>query len=131
MRGPYPYNPYSYNPYPNNFSSPMRNNPFNVPRMGAKETVFKKPLTLNSALSSAEKGIDTISSLIPIYQKVKPVIENGKDFVSLVKSKLVKKQEKKVEKVDVEIVEDNKKEEEKKEDLKKEKEETKPNNPFF
>ncbi len=125
MRGPYP-----YNPYPNNFSSPMRSSPFNVPRMGAKEAVFKKPLTLNSALSSAEKGIDTISSIIPIYQKVKPVIENGKDFVTLIKSKLAKKQEKKVEKVDVEIV-DEVKETPKQKEIKKEKEETKPNNPFF
>ena len=108
-------------PYP--YTRGMQNNPFHVPRMGAKEiTPLKKPMTFRHALTSAEKGIDTISSMIPIYQKVKPIVTSGKDFVANFKDK-----------VDVEIVDMESKAEKRKEMPQEKiiKEETKPNKPFF
>lgn len=114
------------------FPSYNYNSPFNVPRMGGKDvTRVKKGFTLNSALTNAEKGIDTISSIIPIYQKVKPIVENGKDFINLIKTKLVKTKEKKVEKVEPELVDPmNKTEKETIKETKK-KEEKEPNAPYF
>ncbi len=137
-----PYPNYYQNPnfYQNNYMNPnsyRNDSPFTMPRMGQREMngIPKKGFTLSSALANAEKGIDTISSIIPIYQKVKPVIENGKDIVNVVKQKFNKKKEKPKEKVDVEIVDEEAKEKQNKnlnseENLNK-KEETKPNKPFF
>lgn len=122
-----PYQNY-YNEYP--FNAYRGNTPFSVPRMPTKDiNPIKKPLTISKALTNAEKGIDTISSLIPIYQKVKPVIENSKDFVNLIKKKITTSSKKNVEKVDVEVVDNEEKNETKEE--KEVKEETKPNKPFF
>lgn len=114
----------AFNQNPNDIISPFQN-----PRMGDLDIMnMKKPMNLSRSLSRVEKGIDTISSFIPLYQKVKPVIENSKDFVNLIKKKLNKttKSKKKVEKVDVEIVNENKQADD---DILKE--ETKPNNPYF
>ncbi len=123
------YNYSSFNQYDNFYRTNV--SPFNPPRINAGEAFLpKKGFTLTSALTSAEKGIDTISSLIPIYQKVKPVIENGKDIFNVVKKKFIKQEVKKetpVEHVDVEIVDTKKKEDQKQ----YRKEENKPNNPFF
>ena len=119
-------------PYP--YKRGMQNNPFHVPRMGAKEiTPLKKPMTFRHALTSAEKGIDTISSMIPIYQKVKPIVTSGKDFVTNFKDKFFKNKKKEPEKVDVEIVDMESKAEKRKEMPQEKiiKEETKPNKPFF
>ena len=68
----------------------------------------RKTTSMRSIISNAEKSIDTISSLIPIYQKVQPVISQGKNIVSSLISTFSKKSNKdlnkKVEKVDAEIL---------------------------
>lgn len=73
----------------------------------------KKP-SMRSMILNAEKSIDTISSLIPLYQKVQPVISQGKNIVSSLINTFKKKPNininKNVEKVDVELMpQDNKK----------------------
>ena len=63
---------------------------------------------MRSMILNAEKSIDTISSLIPLYQKVQPVISQGKNIVSSLINTFKKKPNininKNVEKVDVELM---------------------------
>ena len=70
----------------------------------------RKTFEIKDLIIKAEKGVDTISSVIPLYKKVQPVIEQGKSFVTNLNSffKKNKKEDKpKVEKVEAEIVEPN------------------------
>ena len=68
----------------------------------------RKTTSMRSIISNAEKSIDTISSLIPIYQKVKPVISQGKNIISSLVTTFTKKTNKepikRVEKVEAEIL---------------------------
>ena len=72
----------------------------------------RKTTSMRSLILNAEKSIDTISSLIPLYQKVQPVISQGKNIVSSIINTFKTKQSKtatnkKVEKVDAEILPTN------------------------
>lgn len=69
----------------------------------------RKTTSMRSLILNAEKSIDTISSLIPLYQKVQPVISQGKNIISSIINTFKTKQSKiatnkKVEKVDAEIL---------------------------
>ena len=102
-----------YNPYQNYYRG------INTPSMRSNINPLngRKNTSLKSIIGTAERSIDTINSIIPLYQKVKPVIDNGKNILSSITSFFAntpKKENKKVEKVDIEIVEtpkQNKKEE--------------------
>ncbi len=121
-----PFNYASFNPY----NSPYMN-PFKMPLMRNMNDFppLRKPMTFKSMLDSANKSIDTISSIIPLYQKVMPIINTSKDVMSHMKNKLFKNNSiKEKEKVDVEIVDPVKKDDQKEKIIK---EETKPNQPFF
>lgn len=117
-------NYYRNNNYYNNYS------PFNVARMNNNNVFFtpKKNMSLSRSIQGIEKGIDTINSIIPLYQKVTPLISSGKDIFKKVKNTFIKKNETVKEKVDVEIVDTNNKYED---NINIKKEETKPNNPYF
>lgn len=69
-------------------------------------------MNMTQMIASAEKSVDTISSLIPLYQKVKPVIEQGKTMLNSVTSFFSSNQKKKtnVEHVEVEVVSPNQEE---------------------
>jgi len=115
---------YRYNPNYN-----YQNNPFSTPRVNNEIFVNpKKGMDFKRIITNTEKGIDTISSIIPLAQKVTPLISNGKDFIKNIKKQFTKKETKTVkkEKVEAELVEPSIKKEE---FIKKE--ETKPNKPYF
>ena len=68
----------------------------------------RKNLPIKDLVLKAEKSVDTVSSLIPLYKKVQPVIEQGKSMFSNI-GKLFKKDEKNKpvkEKVEAEVVEE-------------------------
>ena len=68
----------------------------------------RKNLPFKDLVLKAEKSVDTVSSLIPLYKKVQPVIEQGKSMFSNI-GKLFKKGEKNKpvkEKVEAEVVEE-------------------------
>lgn len=92
---------YQQYPYQNYYRSPI-----SIPnkRTFVNPIIGKKTLTFKDILSRTEKSVDTISSMIPLYQKVKPILDQGKNMFSSVTNFLTKKQEKKIEKVDIEIV---------------------------
>lgn len=122
-------NMYRNNSFYNNSS------PFNIPRMKQNDVFFtpKKGMNLNRTLQGVEKGIDTINSIIPLYQKVTPLISSSKDIVSKLKTTFIKKKTNNPsqtrEKVDVEIVDQPKNIKDPINNIKKE--ETKPNKPYF
>lgn len=92
---------YSQMPYQNYYRSPI-----SIPnkRTFVNPIIGKKTFNLRDMITRTEKGIDTISSVIPLYQKVKPVIDQGKNMLTSFTSFLNKKQTNKLEKVEVEIV---------------------------
>ena len=92
---------YSQMPYQNYYRSPI-----SIPnkRTFVNPIIGKKTFNLRDMITQTEKGIDTISSVIPLYQKVKPVIDQGKNMLTSFTSFLNKKQTNKLEKVEVEIV---------------------------
>ncbi len=119
--------------YSNNFT-PYNNIPFQVPRMSKPDAIFSQSRKLNipTLLNRCEKGIDTINSIIPLYNKVSPLISNGKVIVNNLKKSIFKDTTKKVEKVDAEVVEDKVvNENTKPKDDEIIKEQNKPNSPFF
>lgn len=86
--------------------------PINIPsqRSYINPLNGRKTFEIKDLIIKAEKSVDTISSVIPLYKKVQPVIEQGKSFVTNINSffKKNKKEDKpKVEKVEAEIVEPN------------------------
>ena len=92
-----------YNPYQNYYRG------INTPSMRSNINPLngRKKTSLKSMIGTAERSIDTINSIIPLYQKVKPVLDNGKNILTSITSffnKPVKKEDRVVEKVDVEIV---------------------------
>ncbi len=122
------YDPYrAINPYTPPLNQPIYpqvmpnyrgiQNPFNIPRgnpfsptakIAAAATKANK-LDLNKIITSTQKGINTINQIIPIYQQVKPIVENTKDFTKVIKRAFVhKKHETKIvepkEKIEPEIV---------------------------
>ena len=85
-------------------------NPINIPsqRSYINPLNGKKTFEIKDLIIKAEKGVDTISSVIPLYKKVQPVIEQGKNFVSNMNSFFNKNKTKdktKIEKVEAQIVE--------------------------
>lgn len=85
-------------------------NPINIPsqRSYINPLNGKKTFEIKDLIIKAEKGVDTISSVIPLYKKVQPVIEQGKNFVSNMNSFFKKNKTKdkpKIEKVEAQIVE--------------------------
>lgn len=94
---------YPYSPYPP-VSIPRQRTYIN-PLNGRRTTSFK------TLISGAEKSVDTISSIIPLYKKVKPVLDQGKTMLTSVTSFFSKKPEAKaksdkrtVEHVEAEVV---------------------------
>lgn len=83
-------------------------NPVNVPsrRSYINPLSGKKSFNMSRMIQSTEKGIDTLSSLIPLYNKIKPVISQGKTMLSSMnnffQNKTVK--QRKVEHVEAEVV---------------------------
>jgi len=94
--------------YYQNRNTPLYYNPINVPsrRSYINPLSGKKTFNMSRMIQSTEKGIDTISSLIPLYNKIKPVINQGKTMLSSVnnffQNKTVK--QRKVEHVEAEVV---------------------------
>lgn len=87
--------------------------PINIP---SRRTYFnplngRKSVPFKDLLSKAERSVDTINSIIPLYKKAQPLIEQGKTILSSVtsffKKDQTKKEEKKVEKVEAELVTPN------------------------
>ncbi len=94
----------------NNF---YRNSPINIPSrrtyynpiMGRKNVPFK------DLIQKAERSVDTINSIIPLYKKVQPIIEQGKTVISSINTFFNKnnkevKTTKNVEKVEAEIIDE-------------------------
>lgn len=96
------------NYYPNYYSA------VNIPsrRTFVNPINGRKSMNMTQMIANAEKSVDTISSLIPLYQKVKPVIEQGKTMLNSVTSFFSNNQKKKtnVEHVEVEVVSPNQEE---------------------
>ena len=93
---------YSQMPYQNYYRSPI-----SIPnkRTYVNPIVGKKTFNLRDMIAKTEKGIDTISSVIPLYQKVKPVIDQGRTLFNNFTTFMSKKQKVNTpEKVDVEII---------------------------
>ena len=71
----------------------------------------RKNVSLKTMINNAERSVDTISSIIPLYKKVKPVLDQGKTILSSITSYFTKKEvtnkNNNVEHVDVEIVNEN------------------------
>ncbi len=92
-----------------NYNYPYRN-PINIPsqRTHINPLNGRKSFSMSQMISSAEKSVDTISSIIPLYKKVKPIIDQGKSMLSSVTNYFNKKTttNTKVEHVEVEIVDD-------------------------
>ena len=96
---------FNQNYYPYGFS------PINIP---SRRTYFnpltrKKSVPFKDLISKAERSVDTINSIIPLYKKVQPIIDQGKTIISSVtsffkKTKDTKKEERNVEKVEAEVV---------------------------
>lgn len=90
--------------------------PINVPsrRSYVNPLNGRKSRPLKDLINKAERSVDTINSIIPLYKKVQPVIEQGKTIFSSIgtffKKNDNKKQEKNIEKVEAEIVEEPHKE---------------------
>lgn len=83
----------------------------------------KKKPNLKHFINSTERSVDTISSFIPLYKKVKPVMDQGKTFVMSATDYFKNfKKKKPVEHVEAEVVSNNynEKKEEKKADSKTE-----------
>lgn len=93
---------YSQMPYKNYYRSPI-----SIPnkRTYVNPIDGKKTFNLRDMIAKTEKGIDTISSVIPLYQKVKPVIDQGRTLFNNFTTFMSKKQKVNTpEKVDVEII---------------------------
>lgn len=92
--------------YYNSVNVPMRRSYIN-PLNG------RKSMSLKELISKAERSVDTVNSIIPLYKKVKPVIDQGKTMLTSLttffKKAPVKEETKKVEKVEAEVVETPKK----------------------
>lgn len=93
-------------------------------------------MSLNKMITSTQKSLNTINQIIPIYQQIKPIIANTKDFAKVFKRALSKSP--KSEKVDVEIVEKKVQEAKKSTNTAQKKEynpypkdQKEPNRPFF
>lgn len=70
-------------------------------------------MSFQQMIGRAERSVDTISSLIPLYKKVKPVIDQGKTMLTSVTSFFSQKPKGKtqVEHVEAEVVETEEKKE--------------------
>ena len=93
---------YSLMPYQNYYRSPI-----SIPnkRTYVNPIVGKKTFNLRDMIAKTEKGIDSISSVIPLYQKVKPVIYQGRTLFNNFTTFMSKKQKVNTpEKVEVEII---------------------------
>ena len=93
---------YSQMPYQNYYRSPI-----SIPnkRTYVNPIVGKKTFNLRDMIAKTEKGIDTISPVIPLYQKVKPVIDQGRTLFNNFTTFMSKKQKVNTpEKVEVEII---------------------------
>lgn len=115
-----PYQPYQMlinRPFQVPFDVRSTVTPFNIPRGNpfsptakiATEAAKANRLSLNKVIASTQKSINTINQIIPIYQQVKPIIDNTKDFSKVIKRAFVrKKPETKIvepkEKIEPEIV---------------------------
>lgn len=98
------YNRNQFNYYQMPINIPSQRTYIN-PLNGRRNVPFKQ------ILQKAEKSVDTINSIIPLYKKAQPLIEQGKTIFSYVTSFLKKNEQKKElskEKVEVEIVTDGK-----------------------
>ena len=97
---------------------------YNDPRYGAPVSVptrrsyinplnGRKSMSFQQMIGRAERSVDTISSLIPLYKKVKPVIDQGKTMLTSVTSFFSQKPKGKtqVEHVEAEVVETEEKKE--------------------
>lgn len=126
------YNPY-YNPYYNRqfngFNNPIRTptnkNPIiNTPKRSATK------FTLSKFLSGSQEVIATISTAIPLYTQVKPLLSGAKNVTKSLTSSLFKKKETvaKHEVIDNPEIITPKKEKPKQEQFE---EQTQPNRPFF
>ena len=99
---------FNQNYYPYGFS------PINIP---SRRTYFnpltrKKIVPFKDLISKAERSVDTINYIIPLYKKVQPIISQGKNIITSVtsffkKSNNTKKEEKQIEKVEAEIVDNS------------------------
>ena len=102
-----------------------------------------KSFSLSSLLNGAQKGINTLNQIIPLYNQVKPLVQNGKQMLNIFKN--VKKSnfepEGNTESKEEEVIKEEPVNEEKKEEIiieNNEKEEnniifnkTSPSKPFF
>lgn len=99
--------------YFNQNYSPYGYSPINIP---SRRTFFnpitrRKSVPFKDLIIKAERSVDTINSIIPLYKKAQPIIEQGKNIFTSVTSffKKTNKNEqtqKEVEKVEAELVND-------------------------
>ncbi len=61
--------------------------PFSTPKAvagtAAKAT---KSLSFSSIINGAQKGINTLNQIIPLYNQVKPLVQNGKQMLNIFKN---------------------------------------------
>lgn len=61
--------------------------PFSTPKAIANvATKTGKSFSLSSILSGAQKGINTLNQIIPLYNQVKPLVQNGKQMLNIFKN---------------------------------------------
>lgn len=61
--------------------------PFSTPKAIANvATKTSKSFSLSSILSGAQKGINTLNQIIPLYNQVKPLVQNGKQMLNIFKN---------------------------------------------
>lgn len=61
--------------------------PFSTPKaLSSIATKTNKSLSFSSIISGAQKGINTLNQIIPLYNQVKPLVQNGKQMLNIFKN---------------------------------------------
>lgn len=80
--------PRAFNSFPtsNVISNAAKTIPFSTPK-AALTTAAKttKSLSFSSIINGAQKGINTLNQIIPLYNQVKPLVQNGKSMLNIFK----------------------------------------------
>ena len=80
--------PRAFNSFPtsNVISNAAKTIPFSTPKAAlTTATKASKSLSFSSLLSGAQKGINTLNQIIPLYNQVKPLVQNGKSMLNIFK----------------------------------------------
>lgn len=61
--------------------------PFSTPKaVASAATKATKSFSLSSIINGAQKGINTLNQIIPLYNQVKPLVQNGKQMFNIFKN---------------------------------------------